>query len=76
MDTAHLLARVRARPRGGHRPRRGHHPRPLAARLLRDAEDPVDVDLDRYPVERRKRAMYGLPDMAPARSGCWSSPTG
>jgi hypothetical protein len=34
--------------------------------LLRDAEDPVDVDLDRYPVERRKRAMYGLPDHGPS----------
>jgi hypothetical protein len=34
--------------------------------LLRDAEDPVDVDLDRYPIERRKRAMYGLPDHGPS----------
>jgi hypothetical protein len=33
--------------------------------LLRDAEDPVDVDLDRYPVERRERAMFGLPDHGP-----------
>jgi len=30
--------------------------------LLRDAEDPVEVTAHRYPVERRKRAMYGLPD--------------
>ena len=44
--------------------------------LLRDAEDPVEVTAHRYPVERRKRAMYGLPTMAPARSGCWSRPTG
>ena len=34
--------------------------------LLRDAEDPVDVDLDRYPIERRKRSMYGLPDHGPS----------
>jgi hypothetical protein len=34
--------------------------------LLRDAEDPVDVDLDRYPVERRKRAMFGLPNHGPS----------
>ena len=34
--------------------------------LLRDAEDPVDVDLDRYPIERRKRAMFGLPDHGPS----------
>ena len=34
--------------------------------LLRDAEDPVDVDLDRYPIERRKRSMFGLPDHGPS----------
>jgi hypothetical protein len=37
--------------------------------LLRDAEDPVEVTTRRYPVERRKRAMYGLPDrgLSPVR---------
>jgi hypothetical protein len=30
--------------------------------LLRDAEDPVEVTAHRYPVERRKRSMFGLPD--------------
>jgi hypothetical protein len=34
--------------------------------LLRDAKDPIEADLDRYPVERRKRAMYGLPDHGPS----------
>jgi hypothetical protein len=34
--------------------------------LLRDAEDPVDVDLDRYPMERRGRSMFGLPDHGPS----------
>jgi hypothetical protein len=34
--------------------------------LLRDAEDPVDLDLDRYPVERRGRSMFGLPDHGPS----------
>jgi hypothetical protein len=34
--------------------------------LLRDAEDPVEVTAHRYPVERRKRAMYGLPDRGPS----------
>ena len=34
--------------------------------LLHDAEDPVDVDLDRYPIERRKRSMFGLPDHGPS----------
>ena len=34
--------------------------------LLRDAEDPVEVTAHRYPVERRKRAMYGLPDHGPS----------
>jgi hypothetical protein len=29
--------------------------------LLRDAENPVGVDLDRYPLEGRKRSMFGLP---------------
>ena len=34
--------------------------------LLRDAEDPVEVTAHRYPIERRKRAMYGLPDHGPS----------
>ena len=34
--------------------------------LLRDAQDPVQVTAHRYPVERRKRAMYGLPDHGPS----------
>ena len=34
--------------------------------LLRDAEDPVEVTAHRYPVERRQRAMYGLPDRGPS----------
>jgi len=34
--------------------------------LLRDAEDPVEVSAHRYPIERRKRAMYGLPDHGPS----------
>jgi hypothetical protein len=34
--------------------------------LLRDAEDPVEVTAHRYPVERRKRAMFGLPDHGPS----------
>jgi len=34
--------------------------------LLRDAEDPVEVTASRYPMERRKRAMYGLPDHGPS----------
>jgi hypothetical protein len=34
--------------------------------LLRDAEDPVEVTAHRYPVERRTRAMYGLPDRGPS----------
>ena len=34
--------------------------------LLRDAEDPVEVITRRYPVERRTRAMYGLPDRGPS----------
>jgi hypothetical protein len=34
--------------------------------LLRDAEDPVEVTAHRYPVERRKRAMFGLPDRGPS----------
>jgi hypothetical protein len=34
--------------------------------LLRDAEDPVGVDLDRYPVEGRQRSMYGLPNHGPS----------
>jgi ClpA/ClpB-like protein len=34
--------------------------------LLRNAEDPVEVTAHRYPVERRTRAMYGLPDHGPS----------
>ncbi len=34
--------------------------------LLRDAQDPVEVTAHRYPVERRKRAMFGLPDRGPS----------
>jgi hypothetical protein len=34
--------------------------------LLRDAEDPVEVTAHRYPVDRRKRAMFGLPDRGPS----------
>ncbi len=34
--------------------------------LLCDAEDPVEVTAHRYPVERRKRAMFGLPDRGPS----------
>ena len=34
--------------------------------LLRDAEDPVEVTAHRYPIDRRKRAMYGLPDHGPS----------
>jgi hypothetical protein len=33
--------------------------------LLRDAEDPVEVTAHRYPVERQKRVMFGLPDPGP-----------
>jgi hypothetical protein len=33
--------------------------------LLRDAEDPVEVTTGRYPMDRRGRAMYGLPDHGP-----------
>jgi ATP-dependent Clp protease ATP-binding subunit ClpA len=34
--------------------------------LLRDAEDPVEAGLDRNPVERRKRSMFGLPEHGPS----------
>ena len=34
--------------------------------LLRDAEDPVEVTTHRYPMDRRGRAMYGLPDRGPS----------
>jgi Clp amino terminal domain, pathogenicity island component len=34
--------------------------------LLRDAQDPVEVTAHRYPMDRRKRAMYGLPDHGPS----------
>jgi hypothetical protein len=34
--------------------------------LLRDAEDPVEVTTGRYPMHRRERAMYGLPDHGPS----------
>jgi hypothetical protein len=32
--------------------------------LLRDAEDPVDTDLD--PLQRRRRTMLGLPNRGPS----------
>lgn len=34
--------------------------------LLRDAEDPVEVTTDRYPMDRRGRSMFGLPDHGPS----------
>jgi hypothetical protein len=34
--------------------------------LLRDAQDPIEVTAHRYLMERRKRAMYGLPDHGPS----------
>jgi Clp amino terminal domain, pathogenicity island component len=34
--------------------------------LLRDAEDPVEVTAHRYPMDRRKRAMFSLPDHGPS----------
>ena len=34
--------------------------------LLGDAKDPVEVTAHRYPMDRRKRAMYGLPDHGPS----------
>jgi hypothetical protein len=34
--------------------------------LLRDAEDPVEVTAGRYPMNRRARAMYALPDHGPS----------
>jgi hypothetical protein len=34
--------------------------------LLRDAEDPVEVTAHRYPMDRRGRAMFGLPDHGPS----------
>jgi ATP-dependent Clp protease ATP-binding subunit ClpA len=34
--------------------------------LLRDAEDPVEVTTHRYPMDRRGRAMFGLPDHGPS----------
>jgi Clp amino terminal domain, pathogenicity island component len=34
--------------------------------LLRDAEDPVEVTAYRYPVHRRGRSMFGLPDHGPS----------
>jgi hypothetical protein len=34
--------------------------------LLGDAQDPVEVTSHRYPIERRKRAMYGLPNHGPS----------
>jgi hypothetical protein len=47
---------------------RGENATPLhwLLALLRDAEDPVEVAAHRYPVERRKRAMFGLPDRGPS----------
>jgi hypothetical protein len=34
--------------------------------LLRDAEDPVEVATGRYLMDRRRRAMFGLPDNGPS----------
>jgi hypothetical protein len=34
--------------------------------LLRDAGDPVEVTADRYPMDRRQRSMFGLPDHGPS----------
>ena len=34
--------------------------------LLRDAEDPVEVTAGRYPMDRRGRAMFGLPNHGPS----------
>jgi ATP-dependent Clp protease ATP-binding subunit ClpA len=34
--------------------------------LLRDAEDPIEVLLDQYPMHRRLRAMYCLPEAGPS----------
>jgi hypothetical protein len=34
--------------------------------LLRDAEDPVEVTTGRYPMYRRERSLYGLPDHGPS----------
>jgi Clp amino terminal domain, pathogenicity island component len=34
--------------------------------LLRDAEDPVEATAHRYPMDRRGRAMFGLPDRGPS----------
>jgi hypothetical protein len=34
--------------------------------LLRDAEDPVEVTANRYGMDRRRRAMFGLPDRGPS----------
>ena len=34
--------------------------------LLRDAEDPVEVTTGRYPMNRRERSMFGLPDHGPS----------
>jgi hypothetical protein len=42
--------------------------------LLRDAEDPVDADLDRYPMERAGGPCSASPTMALVRSGYLSSP--
>jgi hypothetical protein len=34
--------------------------------LLRDAGDPVEVTTGRYPMDRRERSMFGLPDHGPS----------
>ena len=34
--------------------------------LLRDAEDPIELLLEQYPMHRRLRAMYGLPVSGPS----------
>ena len=47
---------------------RGEHATPLhwLLALLRDAEDPVEVTAHRYASDRRRRAMFGLPDHGPS----------
>ena len=49
--------------------RRGRHTRALAAGLLRDAEDPVEVTAHRYPWNAGRGPCTASPTAAPARSG-------
>jgi hypothetical protein len=64
-DTAHLLASVQVRAEEAAARGEDVSPAHWLLALLRDAEDPVDVALNRYPVERQKRSMFGLPDHGP-----------